>query len=558
MAILAPLLFKATQYLTMNRFRNLCAQPEETQIELLRKILHVNCNTTIGRHYKFESIHSFKSFQRHVPLLEYDAIESYITREMNGASQQLTRSKPILFATTSGTTGTSKFIPVTLESREAKSQLMRVWLTSLYQDHPQIFQGRILTVVSPEVESYTPCGIPCGAESGHAYRNMSRVVQNLYSAPYSAFEIRDYDTKYYCLLRIAVMQDISMIASCNPSTILLLAKKLNEFRDQIIQDVHDGTVTPPAALPPELADFIVTNYPASPARARELQKLCERRDGRMLPCDIWKGLQVIACWKGGTVGNYLQQFPLYYPENIAVRDLGYLASELRGSVPLTDTGSDGVLAVGTNVYEFYSADLDTPPTPEELLTIADLQEGQQYFLITTTLGGLYRYPMNDIIEVTGFYEKTPLIRFIQKGKGIVSFTGEKLTETQVMNAMEDTLRGMEYHSEFIAAVGIMQEDKPQYIFLVEFSQIPDDSTGRRLASTLEASLRNRNQEYSGKRDSQRLHPPLITVVQSGGLENYRKRMIQSGKLDGQFKFLRITSNPAFLDEFELIKSFQPG
>ena len=164
--------------------------------------------------------------------------------------------------------------------------------------------------------------------------------------------------------------------------------------------------------------------------------------------------------------------------------------------------------------------------------------------------------MNDIIEVTGFYENS-LIRFIQKGKGIVSLL-EKTDRDSGDERDGRHLAGMEYHSEFIAAVGIMQEDKPQYIFLVEFSQIPDDSTGRRLASTLEASLRNRNQEYSGKRDSQRLHPPLITVVQSGGLENYRKRMIQSGKLDGQFKFLRITSTPAFLDEFELIKSFQPG
>jgi hypothetical protein len=31
--------------------------------------------------------------------------------------------------------------------------------------------------------------------------------------------------------------------------------------------------------------------------------------------------------------------------------------------------------------------------------------------------------MNDIVEVAGTYGQTPLIRFIQKGKGVVSFTG---------------------------------------------------------------------------------------------------------------------------------------
>ena len=53
--------------------------------------------------------------------------------------------------------------------------------------------------------------------------------------------------------------------------------------------------------------------------------------------------------------------------------------------------------------------------------------------------GLYRYFMNDLVEVTGFFQKTPLLRFVQKGKGVTNLTGEKLYEAQVIDAVQGEL-----------------------------------------------------------------------------------------------------------------------
>ena len=45
-------------------------------------------------------------------------------------------------------------------------------------------------------------------------------------------------------------------------------------------------------------------------------------------------------------------------------------------------------------------------------------------------------------------------------KGVVSFTGEKLYETQVLSAVDEAFTGMESQAyEFIAAAGIMADDK---------------------------------------------------------------------------------------------------
>ncbi|HYN18220.1 MAG TPA: hypothetical protein VEY96_09060, partial [Actinomycetes bacterium] len=40
---------------------------------------------------------------------------------------------------------------------------------------------------------------------------------------------------------------------------------------------------------------------------------------------------------------------------------GYYATELRGSVPLSDQGDAGAVAVGTNVLEFHPAGDDRAP-----------------------------------------------------------------------------------------------------------------------------------------------------------------------------------------------------
>jgi hypothetical protein len=42
-------------------------------------------------------------------------------------------------------------------------------------------------------------------------------VKSMYTAPYGVFAIEDYEAKYYTLLRLAAGQDISCIATVNPS-----------------------------------------------------------------------------------------------------------------------------------------------------------------------------------------------------------------------------------------------------------------------------------------------------------------------------------------------------
>ena len=534
---------------SLRHFNALCRTPGQAQDRLLRRIVGANADTEFGRRHGFAAITSFRQFQERVPIASYEDLEPYITAAMRGQPAQLTKHPPVLFTTTSGTTGARKYIPMTREGKRAKAHLTWLWLCGLYRDHPGIVGGRILSVVSPEVEGHAPSGVPIGAESGHAYRTMPGPVRSIYTAPYGVFAIEDYEAKYYTLLRLAAGQDISCIATVNPSTVVLLADRLALHSESIIRDVRDGSLSADLPVPQDLRDSL--HLRPDPERAKRLERAASSGDGKLQPGLAWPMLAAVGCWKGGTVGAYLAKFDDLFPQRPPVRDLGYYATELRGSVPLSDNGDAGVIAVGTNVLEFHPAGEDRAPEGRELLPLDQLEVGQRYFVFVTNASGLYRYEMNDIVEVAGLYGRTPLIRFIQKGKGVVSFTGEKLYEVQVIAAVEQALASLRGRYHFIAAVAeLVDGTVPRLVFLIEFDDGIADIDGSALVDRLDAALGDQNEEYQTKRKSLRYGAPIIRVIRSGEFDQYRRRMVETGqRADGQFKILRLTGDTSFAEEF---------
>ena len=560
MSLFVQLLFDAIANPTINQFWTQCGKPTETQEKVLKALLRNNATSVYGRAHGFDTIDTatdtYAAFCQCISINDYADLKPYIDAACEGKPSQLTAENPVLFATTSGTTGNPKFIPVTPSSKATKSRLVRVWMSGLYQAHPDMFKGKILAMVSPEVEGYTSGGIPYGAESGHGYRSLPKVLKPLYAIPYDVFKIQDYEAKYYTILRLAAATSVSFIISINPSTVLLLAERLGHYTDSLIQDIREGTLNETFNLEPDIRAIVEQQLSPDPTQAAFLERAAAKTDnGQLLPKFVWPNLAVIGTWKGGNVGMYVERFDEYFRPGLAVRDVGYCASELRGSVPLSDRHATGALAISTNFYEFYPADAEAKPGPHDLLRVRDLKAGQRYFVYVTTEAGLYRYNMNDIIEVTDFYHNTPLIRFVQKGKGVVSFTGEKLYEGQVMAAVAQAFHSYDQPYEFIAAIGNVVDGKPQYAFLVEFEHPPTLESGSTLLRQAEAALREENMEYASKRDSYRILPPVLRAIQKGEFEQYRKREVEKGRKDGQFKIVRLTSDVTFEQEFKAIAQF---
>lgn len=528
-------------------FENATKNPMTAQKKVLFEFLSRNKNTEYGLEHNFTGIKTIKDYQDSVPINNYQDMQPYIEKMAQGEINVLTRDKVVLFGVTSGTTGKPKFIPVTAYSRSKKIDVMNLWVYYISRDHPGVFRGKILAVVSPEVEGYTKSGIPHGAETGHGYRNMPGLVKSLYVLPYQVFEIKNYDARYYTILRIAMEENVTTLASLNPSTIALLCQRIEPLKKRIIEDIEKGTLDRDFDIPADIRKTIEKSLKPNPARARELKNILSR-EGKLLPKDFWPNLELIECWKGGTVGLYLKEFPKCFG-NIPVRDFGYLSSEARGSIPISDETKGGILAINANFYEFIPRE-DAGKLNKRILTSEELKEGEEYFVIITTPGGLYRYNIDDVIRVTGFFNNTPMIEFVQKGLNMTSVTGEKLYESHIVEAMCRATDRAKCCVEFFTT-SIQWGRIPRYIFLVEFTESPPLDKKKDLLKCIEQELCQINVEYHTKRKSQRLACPVLKIVCRGDFKKYREKRVKEGAHDGQFKVPQLTPDLNFHKNFNI-------
>ena len=548
----SSLLLKAAALVTRRhwaRWHALTAQPQETQDQLLLDILTRNRSTRFGRDHRFDQIRSLGDYRKQVQIGDYERLRRYVERAKNGETNTLTDAPVLMFTMTSGSTGEPKLIPVTATTLDNHRELTRLWYYRAYLDHPGFLKAKLLGVVSPATEGRTPGGIPFGAASGLIYQSSPRWIKNAYVIPYAVSEIKDFEAKYYLIMRLSLEHEISFFGTPNPSTILRLVETADRCKDEIVKDIHGGTIAKRWNVPSEIRSELLRRTSKNPARARQLENFaCQH--GKLRPKEYWPRLQLIGCWKGGTVGVRLKEFDHWFTESTPVRDLGYMASEAQISLPISDVGSAGILAVDKNFYEFIP-EAEIGSANPIVLTSAELEEGKYYYLILSTPAGLYRYDINDVIRVAGFYNQTPLVEFARKGRDVTNITGEKLHVNQVIHAMEQAQSSSGLAVQHFRAFADVE--KSRYVFLVEFDgSKPTEESLSHLLRELDAHLHELNVEYAQKRESRRLAAPVLWVMKPGWFERKTGTSLQRGVRDVQFKAQLLSSTPEDPSEIILV------
>jgi len=536
--------------------------PREWQEHLLQRIVRAQAQTGFGRDHHFGSIRTTADFQRNVPIAPYEYVEPYIDRVRRGDFQALLCDPVVhMFALTSGTTATRKFIPVTSQYLTDYKRGWNLWGLKAYTDHPTTKLRPIVQMSSDWQEFRTEAGIPCGSVSGLTATMQKRVIRWLYCVPACVGCLKDAAAKYYVAMRLSIGRDVGLIVAANPSSLVNLARAGDDNKEHLIRDLHDGTLSKHVDVPAEIRNALARKIgKRRPGRARELEEIV-RRTGSLFPRDYWPNKCVIGNWTGGSVGLYVQHFPRYYGAAI-VRDIGLLASEGRMTIPIEDGTSSGVLDITTHYFEFMPEAEAGKPNPIALAA-HEVQEGQNYYLLPTTSYGLYRYHISDLVRVTGFHNRTPLVEFLSKGAHFANLTGEKLSEYHVIGAMKDLLGGFNLTLSAYSVAPCWNDEKPYYGLFVERADLPSSEEGIRLAEGLDRRLKEVNIEYASKRDSLRLGPIRLQLLGEHAWQRWdRERLQRTGGTLEQYKHPCLIPDPKFREtiavEEELVSVGEPA
>ena len=343
-------------------------------------------------------------------------------------------------------------------------------------------------------------------------------------------------------LWLLVLSDPGLLYCTNPSTLALFLASLDD-------DWPAATAL--------IRDHIAGRLEAGPLRvARAIASSgWERRARRIasspvaLPAaELAPGLAVYVCWDGGYVRPYLDQVRAYLPpERFRQVPMYSMSTETLETVLHFDGGEPRYLAMAPGVlYEFLPE--DAPDETARLLPPGALEPGRVYAMVVSDGYGLRRYQTEDLFECRGRVGGVPDLRFLRRRGLTYSFTGEKLTDAQLVEAyarVREEFPALARAGVQLAMIPSLPpgERLPSYrLLLAHPGARPEELDGAAVARRVDAHLATINRELAEKRASGRLGPTLAVVMRydaaAAALEPRARGVDASARAwDSQFKLL---------------------
>ena len=526
--MILPLLRAGTMLLNGARYwrpvARMADDPGRAQARVLQRIIRANSSARYGSEHGFAGLSGVGDFQRAVPIQEYEALRPYIDEQRRTGAAALTAEPPLFYTQTSGSTGVPKYVPVTASSLAIHRREQALFSYLQFRACPSAFRGKGWGIMGAAVEAQLDSGHAVGSISGYLYQSLPRALQWMFVVPPIVSTIADYEVKYRTMLGLALAEpDITYMGTPNPSTFLRLLAVMNAERDRLIDVVASGRFDAIEGIPPAVLAGLKAR--PNPARAAALRKL-----SRLTYASAWPGIRLVTTWTGGSCGIAVDALRGELPADAQIMELGYQATEVRGTLALEPATTAGLPALHHHFFEFVEQrawDAGERTT----LTLDQLEPGRRYHVIVTTMAGLYRYFMNDLLEVGGQFRRTPLLRFLQKGSGVTSVTGEKVYEAQAIAAVQQAVLQVGAEPGFFLMVA--DEHRMCYELLIELPTTTVDL--QTLGREVDAQLGRLNTEYHSKRASGRLGPLVVTPLRPGSADAYKAAHLRDGRRDAQFK-----------------------
>ncbi len=473
--------------------------PLGLQADTLEEILSTNRDTAFGREHGFADIlHEPARFSRQVPVRNYEEHLPYIERILRGDPAVLTNEPPSWIATTSGTTGSVKYLPIP-QSAVSDIHLKGSWmsLAILYEkdEELQVFSHKNLLIGGAFKGTDKESGLPKADISAIIIQSIPRLMRPFYIPDVGLATAPNYEEKIEKIAQLVAHEPSITILGGVPTWNLPLYRRILE--------IHGGN--------------------------------------NML--DVWPDAS--AFMHGGVnFAPYRAQFERLFPKPGFLFQEIYNATEGFFAIQDKDELRTMLLLLNTGIYyEFI-------PWPAyqagnlEAVPLAGVRPHMTYVMLITTAAGLYRYPMGDLIEFT---EVDPYrIAILGRTQEFINAFGEDLLRSEAEKAL--LLACEASHAvvrDFTVAPQYIEVGKPgRHHWLIEFEQPPADLENFNRA--LDEGLQSVNYNYAAKRSNDyAIVRHELTLLPDGF---FRAWLRDRGKLGGQHKVPRLANHRKFLED----------
>ena len=493
----------------IRQIENFMQNPHEVQGELFDRLVFKAKDTEFGKEYSFGSINSVREYKERVPIHSYEDIKPYIERVMHGEQQVLWPSKINWFAKSSGTTtDKSKFIPVSKEAFDDCHFKAGKDVLSIYCHN------------NPNTKIFAGKGLMMGGSN-----SVNQLSENSFYGDVSALMIQN-------------MPLIGQMIS-TPDVETALMGDWEEKIEKMAQQTVNENVTHMAGVP--TWTIVLIKY---------LFNMTGKRDLR----EIWPNMELYI-HGGVSFTPYRNTF-----KQLLSGDTGYMetynASEGFFGIQDSNDRDDVLLMLDYGVfYEFMPMSEINKDDPK-VLSLDEVEIGENYALIISTNSGLWRYMIGDTVIFT---DTDPYrIKISGRVKHFINAFGEEVMVHNSDDAIAAACHATntEVHDYTVAPIYLTGEDRGGHEWLIEFEKEPEDL--KEFTMLLDNRLQEVNSDYEAKRHKDiALKEPVVHVLAPGTFYAWLK---SKGKLGGQHKVPRLSNDRTYVEdilEFTRVFANQP-
>ena len=471
--------------------------PHDVQDELFRNLIRMGKKATYGAINDFGDIYSYEAYKK-VPLQTYENVEPWVNRVMRGEKNLLWPEETNWFAKSSGTSGRSKFIPVTKVSLEECHYKGGKDLLALYYDnHPgrKLYKGKHLIIGGSAEINHLSADSYFGDLSAIIVKNLPWWAEIRRTPSKEIALMSEWQDKIEKMARSTMEEDVYILAGV-PSWTMVLANKVLEL------------------------------------------------SGKDNLKEVWPNLELFM-HGGVSFDPYREQFKKLIPDPAMNYVETYNASEGFFGIQDQVEDNDMLLMLDYGIfYEFIPMEQFNGVDSKVVLNLEEVEVGVNYALVISTNAGLWRYIIGDTIRFTN----TSPYRFKITGRttSFVNCFGEEVIEENANRAIAEACKSTNAQIRDFTVCPIFMEGKNKgaHEWAIEFVKEPEEMD--RFITILDEQLRALNSDYDAKRQHNLvLEKPVVNIIRQGVFDEWLK---QHGKLGGQNKIPRLSNDRTNLEQ----------
>ncbi|TDO03225.1 GH3 auxin-responsive promoter family protein [Sunxiuqinia elliptica] len=471
----------------------------EEQKRVLHELLVKAKDTQFGTFFQFQDIllaqDLSQAFASRVPFFDYHQMETNWWYRLHQGEENVSwPGKPAYFALSSGTTGKkSKRIPVTDEMLNAirMAGIKQVGATANFNLPPSFFEKEILMLGS-STKLNQRNGYLEGEISGISASNIPAWFKGFYRPGEEISKINDWDERVLEIAKRAKEWDIGAISGI-PSWLELMMKKVMDYH-------HAKTIH-----------------------------------------EIWPNLQVYTT--GGVAFEpFEKNFNKLFAHPITIIDTYFASEGFLAFQERPDTRAMKLLVDNGIYFEFVPFEPENiqedgslvPDAP--VLNLTEVQEGQDYVLLISTVAGLWRYIIGDTIRFSNVDRAE--IKITGRTKFFLNVVGSQLSVQKMNAAMLDIEQQFDMTiSEFTVAAIQRQGEYHHCWYLGTDSHLPP----KKIEEALDQLLKEANKNYRVAR-SKALKSPEVHLIPNTCFHDWNA---QNKKKGGQVKMEKVMNENRF-------------